>query len=544
MKERKLGFDRATLGDKVIEETDQILVMPAVIARELVQDYPTGKAYKPADELEKAAYTAEGRWVATMEHPETGLLTRRSDIKGRMGIPVFRKDITDPKTKRPKVRGISTEITWFKDKVPKQLIDDVKSGALKDVSIGFTYEEDATPGEFEGEHYDFAQRNIFIDHVVAPCPQGRCPSPYCGIGVDSLTDNAIFRFGQPWPMIHIAGDPWEETENYIRSGHKEPGNPCRTKTLSEEQGIKAIICKYGDKWEIQSYLFDKAKDWTMEKAKAWFKDHKGDAVDMSKEDAMSVTEIQAKIDELRDKRDALRSKLDEKYKAQKPTAPEPEFQKIYEEIEDVEAEIKAYRELKVQQIVAGSDCPICKKIDELGVIEASKRLGAKYGNDVLEALSDALSEKEKAKKEQESRAKKYGIAIKEGGNVTKPGEYANIPDDEFGDPVNYRYPIDKEHVVVAWQYWGHPDNQSQYNSAEKGKITDRIKAAMKKNGHQVEGEPPVKKDEVTPPGQAGAPAGTPETPTPPPPPTTGEVLAKFEEVMEMLKRLDRKPTAL
>jgi len=450
MVERKLGFDRATLGDKVIEETDQVLVMPAVIARELVQDYPTGKAYKPADELEKAAYTADGRWVATMEHPETGLLTRRSDIKGRMGKPVFRKDIMDPKTKRPKVRGISTEITWFKDKVPKQLIDDVKSGVLKDVSIGFTYEEDDTPGEFEGEHYDFAQRNIFIDHVVAPCPQGRCPSPFCGIGVDAVIQTQ-----------KIAGDPWEETEQYIRSGHREPGDPCRTKTLSEEQGIKAIICKYGDKWEIQSYLFD-VKKWTMKEAKAWFEDHKGDAVDMTKEDAMSVTEIQAKIDELRDKRDALRSKLDEKYKAQKPTPPEPEFQKLYEEIEDVEAEIKAYRELKVQQIVAGSDCPICQKIEELGIVEASKRLAAKYGQDAIDTLSE---------------------------DVATPG--------------------------------------TAPGTAAPG----------------TAGAPPGKPLE-TPPGQAGAPAGTPETPPPPKPPTTGEVLEKFEEVMEMLKRLDRKPTAL
>jgi len=462
MSERKLGFDRATLDNKVIEETDAILTMSAVIARELVQDYPEGKAYKPAEELEKAAWTAEGRWVTTMQHPETGLLTRRSDIKGKTANVIFRKDIMDPKTKRPKVRGISANITWFKDKVPKQMLDDVKSGALKDVSIGFAYEEDWTPGEFEGEHYDFAQRNLFIDHVVAPCPIGRCPSPYCGIGVDTIIQSQ-----------RIAGDPWEVTEQYIRSGHREPGDPCRTKTLSEEQGIKAIICKYGEAWEIQSYLFDKEK-WTMEKAQEWFKEHEGDAVPES-----------------------------------------------------------IIRELKAED-----DCPICEEINRLGILEASKRLAAKYGSDVVIALRMDVEEgaRERAKKEQEARAFKYGITIKEGGNVTKPGEFENIPDDEFADPVNYRYPIDAEHVQAAWAYISQPNNQKAggYSSEEWGKMQEKVKAAMKKHGYQVEGEPPVKNDDGNPSGEK------PDDQTPPPKedlPSVEDLVRKTDEILAMWKKL-------
>ena len=68
--------------------------------------------------------------------------------------------------------------------------------------------------------------------------------------------------------------PWEETENYIRSGHGSTDcDRMRTKTLSVAQGIKAIICFKGDKSSIQSYLFAKAKGWTMSKAKTWFKAH-------------------------------------------------------------------------------------------------------------------------------------------------------------------------------------------------------------------------------------------------------------------------------
>jgi hypothetical protein len=76
--------------------------------------------------------------------------------------------------------------------------------------------------------------------------------------------------------------PWETTEQYIRSGHRDPSefqpNSLRTITLSKEEGIKAVIGKPKgkDTTEIQSYLFDKNK-WTLEKAKAWFRKHHREA---------------------------------------------------------------------------------------------------------------------------------------------------------------------------------------------------------------------------------------------------------------------------
>lgn len=73
--------------------------------------------------------------------------------------------------------------------------------------------------------------------------------------------------------------PWEVTADYIRSGHRSPKEfqegSLRTITLSEAEGIKAVIGKPKgqDTTEVQSYLFDKDK-WTLEKAKAWFKEHR------------------------------------------------------------------------------------------------------------------------------------------------------------------------------------------------------------------------------------------------------------------------------
>ena len=74
--------------------------------------------------------------------------------------------------------------------------------------------------------------------------------------------------------------PWETTDEYIRSGHRSPEDfqegSFRTITIDADKGIKAVIGKPKgkDTTEVQSYLFDKSKDWTVEKAKAWFEAHK------------------------------------------------------------------------------------------------------------------------------------------------------------------------------------------------------------------------------------------------------------------------------
>jgi len=78
--------------------------------------------------------------------------------------------------------------------------------------------------------------------------------------------------------------PWEETQDFIRSGHRSPDDfekdSFRTITISAEEGIKAVIGKPKgkDTTEVQSYLFDKSKDWTVEKAKAWFEEHKSETL--------------------------------------------------------------------------------------------------------------------------------------------------------------------------------------------------------------------------------------------------------------------------
>jgi hypothetical protein len=73
--------------------------------------------------------------------------------------------------------------------------------------------------------------------------------------------------------------PWETSTDYIRSGHRSPEefqqDTLRTIVLSKEEGIKAVIGKPKGKhaMEVQSYLFEVSKGWTLEKAKKWFEEH-------------------------------------------------------------------------------------------------------------------------------------------------------------------------------------------------------------------------------------------------------------------------------
>ena len=92
----------------------------------------------------------------------------------------------------------------------------------------------------------------------------------------------------------------------------------------------------------------------------------------------------------------------------------------------------------------------------------------------------AKTDREEAREAQEKRSKKYGIGIKEGGHVAKPGEWENVDDDEFLDPVNYRYPCpDAEQTRAAAVYWSREKNQAQYNSKERAIINERLEKFRK-----------------------------------------------------------------
>lgn len=264
---RKIAIDKAEVdAAKTVEDSDDYLVVPAVIAREGVFPYAEGQAFKPADELKEAAWTADAAWIVAEKHPDTLILTDRADIRGKVENASFCSDI----------KGIKADLRFFKKLTDPQFIADIKDGKRKDVSIGFFYDFDATPGNFNGQHYDFVQRQILINHVAAGVPAGRCRSPYCGIAVDALIRKAaVDAFNREFSV-----DP-EETEEYIHVPVRDAGSfiedSFRTIDIDGDKGVKAVIGKLKSdpdgSTHVQKYLFAKVKDWTLEKAEAWVEEH-------------------------------------------------------------------------------------------------------------------------------------------------------------------------------------------------------------------------------------------------------------------------------
>lgn len=96
----------------------------------------------------------------------------------------------------------------------------------------------------------------------------------------------------------------------------------------------------------------------------------------------------------------------------------------------------------------------------------------------------AKKKKDELKSAAEERAKKYGISFKEGkGHLTPPKDY---PTDEadYGDPVNYAYPIDSSRIQAAVSYFNHKGQMEAggYTSEEWAKIGKRI-ATRAGEGH-------------------------------------------------------------
>jgi hypothetical protein len=348
---RQFVQDFAVLEDsKIIQDDDKFLVVKAVIASEIVHKYKDGMAYKPADELEKATWTAEGRWVKALSHPASDQIRNVSDINGRMENPRFRKDLNDPKTNRPCRRGIEVDIRFFKDRTGKDVLDKIRSGQLKDNSIGFSCDKDVTPGEFGGQKYDYVQRNICIDHLAAPIEQGRCPSPYCGINVDSAEDDKPIvevqdvNLGISYRFDSAKFTPKKAEEWVQKRTHKD----CPVCTRIDEVGLltaaQRLYKQYGaDVLEVvEGYTLPPVAP---QKILVNFRDVS---------DAMTPVQIDAKIQELHTKYDALRVKEKAFYEAQK-LEPSPQLQKLYQQMGDIDNEIKAFTELKAKKIVEGNN---------------------------------------------------------------------------------------------------------------------------------------------------------------------------------------------
>lgn len=178
-KTRKFMVDSAEVRTDDIEETEDQVIVPSTIAREIVQEYrdadgETYKVLKSAEALDQAEFTAEGAYV-TDGHPQMfAVVTEQDQIIGVARNPEYHDD--DPR--------IDAELVFDKGRTPPNVIEEIKDGERTDVSIGFYADEIQDSGMKDGEQYDAVQKNIVVDHVASlkPDSKGRCSAEEgCGL---------------------------------------------------------------------------------------------------------------------------------------------------------------------------------------------------------------------------------------------------------------------------------------------------------------------------------------------------------------------------
>ncbi|AOM39668.1 DUF2213 domain-containing protein [Xenorhabdus hominickii] len=126
--------------------------------------------YRPGDELEKA----------------------QSTFNGVPLLYIHKQDSAEQPLKELRVGSIGTTPIWDSPYLDNALtvtdqmaIDAIADGSLKELSCGYFFEPDFTPGEFNGAAYDFVMRNIRGNHV-ALVKEGRAgPDVYVHDGLPS-----------------------------------------------------------------------------------------------------------------------------------------------------------------------------------------------------------------------------------------------------------------------------------------------------------------------------------------------------------------------
>lgn len=91
---------------------------------------------------------------------------------------------------------------------------------------------------------------------------------------------------------------------------------------------------------------------------------------------------------------------------------------------------------------------------------------------------EKAASREELREARAKRAKRYGIAAKEGGHLTPPKDYPTSADD-YGDGTNYRYPLNPGRRQAARGYFNHEGQRAAggYTSAEWAIVGKRIASA-------------------------------------------------------------------
>lgn len=150
---------------------------------------------------------------------------------------------------------------------------------------------------------------------------------------------------------------------------------------------------------------------------------------------------------------------------------------------------------------------------------------------VVELAEGTGGERERLHKEAQARSQKYGIEVVEGGALT-PGAGDPTSADDFGDPVNYKFPLgDKAQVANARVRFKQFANQTYKEAKSRNIVHERIVRKELALGIKPDFDP---KDPL----DAGLPSDIKDKLTKPVKATEGGYQMTPEEMMAKIKELE------
>jgi len=244
---KKIGYDQFKIDQsRIVEDSKCCLKVNAVISKAGVYLYDDGWALKPKMELLKAsnAIRYAGAKLTLHKHPDSKVIMSQTQLAGGLEKPFFERD------------RIRATLNFDKALTPSPLLRNIRESVARkaglDVSIGFYYDHDATPGfaadvnTGKQRAYDYVMRDILIDHVAVMFDgdllRGRCTYPNCGIGVDGIMrshdqtkigNDKVVKRGEKWCVVHCHG---EEEGEAIKCFPTKPEAEAMHRAIQAKKG--------------------------------------------------------------------------------------------------------------------------------------------------------------------------------------------------------------------------------------------------------------------------------------------------------------------
>lgn len=337
---------------------------------------------------------------------------------------------------------IKADLTFFKDLCSAKYLADVKKGRTKSVSIGFFWESEEKKGEFKGKHYDYVMRKIFIDYVAVGSWRGRCSYPVCGVGVNNKLKGL-----NPYPNEHSCRLRDPDTLDIVGSGeHKHNGKTYRV-IFGKPKGKE-------DAGSVEQAYRYPVGTWSEAEARKHCKAHGGTFEPATKEKEGDILS---------------KNKNQEERREGEPKTDRQRFMEHY-----------GLTDEQMDKILEWIGEDVYKLLPERGA-----------------GLAQEEGEREKLHEAAKRREEKYGIKFREdGGHLTPPEGYPQNEED-YGDPVNYKYPLTpKDRCQNALTRWG--QFREEYTQPERNIIYERIVKRAVKYGITVRYNPELLEAKASP----------------------------------------------